>query len=143
MAVFLLKGKLGSLYAPPAGTGTRFADVPAGSFALDWIEDLAASGITAGCDAYLYCPDRPVTRAQMAVFLLKARHGSAYAPPAASGVFADVPPSSGFASWIEELAAEGITAGCGGGNYCPDSPNTRAQMAAFLTATFGLKLYGP
>jgi hypothetical protein len=143
MAVFLLKGKLGNLYAPPAGTGTRFADVPPGAFALDWIEDLAASGVTAGCDTFLYCPDRPVTRAQMAVFLLKAKHGGGYVPPAASGVFPDVPPSSGFAPWIEELAAEGITAGCGGGNYCPDSPNTRAQMAAFLDATFGLTLYAP
>ncbi len=143
MAVFLLKGKLGTLYAPPAGTGTRFADVPPGAFALDWIEDLAGSGVTAGCDTFLYCPDRPVTRAQMAVFLLKAKHGSGYVPPAATGIFPDVPVSSGFAPWIEELAAEGITAGCGGGNYCPDSPNTRAQMAAFLDATFGLTLYVP
>ncbi len=143
MAVFLLKGKLGAAYVPPAGSGTRFADVPPGAFALDWIEDLAGSGITAGCDAILFCPDRPVTRAQMAVFLLKALHGSEYAPPPALGVFADVPASDVFAPWIEELAAEGITAGCGGGDYCPDSPNTRAQMAAFLDATFGLTLYGP
>ena len=143
MAVFLLRGKLGFVYAPPAGTGTRFADVPPGAFALDWIEDLADSAITAGCDTFLYCPDRAVTRAQMAVFLLKARHGSAYAPPPAVGLFADVPVSSNFAPWIEELAVEGITAGCGGGNYCPDSPNTRAQMAAFLDATFGLSPYGP
>jgi hypothetical protein len=143
MAVFLLKGKLGSVYAPPAGTGTRFADVPPGAFALDWIEDLASSGITAGCHPSLYCPDAAVTRAQMAVFLLKAEHGSAYIPPPASGVFADVSPSDPFAPWIEELAAEGITVGCGGGNYCPDDVNTRAQMAAFLDATFALTLYGP
>ena len=143
MAVFLLKGKLGNVYVPPPGSGTRFVDVPPGAFALDWIEDLADSGITAGCDAILFCPDRPVTRAQMAVFLLKAEHGSAYVPPPAVGLFADVPASSNFAPWIEELAAEGITAGCGGGNYCPDSPNTRAQMAAFLGGTFRLSLYGP
>jgi len=143
MAVFLLKGKLGSAYAPPAGSGTMFADAPPGTFALDWIEDLAHSGVTAGCDTHLYCPDRPVTRAQMAVFLLKARYGSAFVPPPAVGIFDDVPVSSGFAPWIEELAAEGITAGCGGSSYCPDSANTRAQMAAFIVATFGLTLYGP
>jgi hypothetical protein len=57
--------------------------------------------------------------------------------------FLDVPCSSGFASWIEELVARGITAGCGGGNYCPTSSVTRGQMAVFLTSTFGLKLYGP
>ena len=142
MAVFLLKGKLGSSYAPPTGSGGMFADVPPGAFALDWIEDLAESGITAGCDTHLYCPDRPVTRAQMAVFLLKARHGSTYAPPPAVGIFDDVPASSGFAPWIEQLSAEGITAGCGGGNYCPDGANTRAQMAAFLVGTFSLELNG-
>ena len=107
MAVFLLKGKLGAVYAPPPGSGTRFTDVPPGSFALDWIEDLAASGITAGCDTYLFCPDRPVTRAQMAVFLLKAKHGSAYVPPPASGIFGDVPAASPFAPWIEELPPRG------------------------------------
>jgi hypothetical protein len=54
-------------------------------------------------------------------------------------VFADVPCTGGiFDSWIEDLAARGITGGCGGGNYCPDNPNTRAQMAAFLVITFGL-----
>ena len=143
MAVFLLKGKLGEVYVPPPGSGTRFADVPPGSFALDWIEDLADSGITAGCAANYYCPNSSVTRSEMAVFLLKAEHGSAYVPPPAVGVFADVPVSSHFAPWIEELFTEGITAGCGGDDYCPDAPNTRDQMAAFLDATFGLKLYGP
>ena len=44
---------------------------------------------------------------------------------------------------IEQLAAENITAGCGGNNYCPNDPITRGQMAVFLTKTFGLKLYGP
>ena len=55
----------------------------------------------------------------MAVFLLKAKHGSTYVPPACTGDFADVACPSPFADWIEQLAAEGITGGCGGGNYCP------------------------
>ncbi len=143
MAVFLLKSKLGRAYAPPAATGTMFADVPPGAFAAAWIEDLAESGISAGCGGANFCPNATVTRAQMAVFLLKAKHGSAYVPPPAAGVFADVPAGSSFAPWIEELAAEGVTAGCGGGNYCPDGANTRGQMAVFLTKTFGLRLYGP
>jgi hypothetical protein len=53
-------------------------------------------------------------------------------------MFADVPLGHWAGSWIEQLAREGITGGCGGGNYCPDSPVTRAQMAVFLTRTFGL-----
>ncbi|MEP6995334.1 MAG: S-layer homology domain-containing protein [Acidobacteriota bacterium] len=42
------------------------------------------------------------------------------------------------AAWIEELFAEGITSGCGGGNFCPGAPTTRAQAAALLVSTFGL-----
>ena len=39
---------------------------------------------------------------------------------------------------LDRLAAEGITSGCGNGNYCPEAPVTRAQMAVFLVRTFGL-----
>jgi hypothetical protein len=74
----------------------------------------------------------------MAVFLLKAQHGSDYVPPHCVGSFFDVPCPSPFADWIEQLSAEAITTGCGGGNYCPDSPNTRGQMAVFLVKTFAL-----
>ncbi len=143
MAVFLLKAEHGAGFVPPSCTGV-FADVACPSLFADWIERLAAEGITGGCGGGNYCPGSPVTRAQMAVFLLKGRHGSGYVPPACAGLFADVPCPGGFAAdWIEELASEGVTAGCGGGNYCPSLPNTRGQMAVFLTKTFGLVLYGP
>jgi hypothetical protein len=75
----------------------------------------------------------------MAVFLLKAKHGSSYVPPGCAGAFLDVPCPSTFANWIEQLAAEQITGGCGGGNYCPGNPNTRGQMAVFIVKTFGLQ----
>jgi hypothetical protein len=143
MAVFLLKGKLGASHVPPPATGTVFNDVQVGDFAADWIEELAGFQITGGCGGGNYCPTNPVTRAQMSAFLLKSKHGSAFTPPACTGIFADVPCPSLFADWIEQLAAEGITAGCGGGNYCPNDPNTRGQMAVFLVKTFGLLLYGP
>ncbi len=137
MAVFLLKAKHGICYAPPPCAGT-FADVPCPSLFADWIEALAAEGITGGCGGGNYCPTAAVRRDQMAAFLLKAEHGSAYAPPPCAGTFSDVPCPSQFAAWIEQLAAEAITGGCGGGNYCPSNPNTRGQMAVFLTKTFGL-----
>jgi N-acetylmuramoyl-L-alanine amidase len=72
----------------------------------------------------------------MAVFLLRAREGSAYLPVAcAAAPFTDVPASSGFCRWIRELVTRGVTSGCGGGAYCPASPATRAQMAVFLLLT--------
>ena len=137
MAVFLLKSKYGASYDPPDCTGT-FPDVPCPSLYADWIEQLAVEGITAGCGGGQFCPDAPVTREQMAVFLLKTEHGAAYVPPACTGVFDDVPCPSTYARWIERLAAEQITVGCGGNNYCPDNPVARAAMATFLAKTFDL-----
>ncbi|MEX0879790.1 MAG: hypothetical protein WEB59_10790 [Thermoanaerobaculia bacterium] len=49
-----------------------------------------------------------------------------------------MPCPSEFADWIEQLAAKGVTGGCGGGNCCPQNNNTRGQMAAFLVNAFGL-----
>jgi hypothetical protein len=138
MAVFLLKGKHGLCYAPPACTGV-FPDVPCPSTFAAWIEALAAEGITGGCGGGNYCPQNPVRRDQMAVFLLKAEHGSSYTPPQCAGTFNDVPCPSTFANWIEQLAAESITGGCGNGNYCPLDNNTRGQMAVFITKTFKLQ----
>jgi peptide/nickel transport system substrate-binding protein len=141
MAVFLLKGKHGSNYVPPAATG-MFADVPQNYWAAAWIEQLAREGITSGCSVSpaQYCPGSAVTRDQMAVFLLKAKHGSGYVPPAATGDFADVPLNHWAAAWIEQLAVEGITGGCSvtPNQYCPGSPVTRDQMAVFLVRNFNL-----
>jgi hypothetical protein len=139
MAVFLLRGKHTSSYSPPAPTGV-FSDVPTNYWAAAWIEQLAVEGITSGCGGGSYCPTNPVTRDQMAVFLLKAKHGMGYTPPPATGVFQDVPTNHWAAAWIEQLAVEGITGGCSTSPllYCPGQPVTRDQMAVFLVRTFGL-----
>jgi hypothetical protein len=138
MAVFLLKSKLGPNHVPPPATGSVFADVPAGNPFAPWIEELASLGVTGGCGGGNYCPGNAVTRAQMAVFLLKTLMGTSYAPPGATGIFADVPVGSFAADWIEDLEAREITGGCGNGNYCPGAPNTRGQMSTFLVKTFNL-----
>jgi hypothetical protein len=138
MAVFLERGMNSSSYTPPAATGTVFGDVPTSYWSASWVEKLFADGITGGCGGGNYCPDLAVSRAQMAVFLLRAKLGSSYTPPPATGVFPDVPTSYWAAPWIEQLYAEGITGGCGGGNYCPDQSVTRGQMAVFLVRTFSL-----
>jgi hypothetical protein len=140
MAVFLLKAKFGASHVPPPATGTVFADVHPGDFAADWIEELASLHITAGCDPVNYCPNAPVLRGEMAVFLLKTLLGDTYAPPPATGIFEDVPPGYFSIDWIEDLYNRHITSGCLAVplRYCPDDPNTRGQMAVFLTLTFGL-----
>ena len=138
MAVFLERGINGAGFVPPPAAGNVFLDVAADDFGAAFIEQLFADGITGGCGNNNYCPNAEVTRAQMAVFLLRAKYGAGYSPPAAAGVFNDVDLSYWAVQWIEQLAAEGITSGCGNGNYCPTAPVTRAQMAVFLVRTFGL-----
>jgi hypothetical protein len=144
MAVFLLRAREGGTYTPLPCTTAPFPDVPCSSPFAPWVQELVARGITSGCGGGLYCPTNPVTREQMAVFLLKALEGVGFTPPSCTAAsFADVPCASPFAPWVQELVARGITAGCGGGLYCPTNPVTRGQMAVFLTKTFGLTLYGP
>ncbi len=129
----------GATYTPPPATGTEFDDVPWSHPFGHWIEALASEGIAAGCGNGDYCPAQPVTRAQMAVFLLRGKHGASYVPPPPTGaVFADVPASHPYARWIEQVAAEGISGGCGAGQYCPDLAVTREQMAVFLVRAFDL-----
>jgi hypothetical protein len=133
MAVFILKAKHGSNYIPPSPSGTMFEDVPTNHWAAAWIEQLAREGISSGYPDGTYRPDASVTRAQMAIFLLKARHGQGYTPPLASGtVFTDVPANHWAAAWIEQLYREGITSGYGDGTYRPGNPVTRAEMAVFI-----------
>lgn len=113
-----------------------FADVPTSNWAINDIEQLYYSGYTSGCgtNPLIYCPTQAVTRAQMAVFLLKGIHGPSYNPPpvGSSTGFTDVPTDYWAAAWIKELALEGITGGCGYLLYCPDRSVTHAEMAVFL-----------
>ncbi len=113
-----------------------FLDVPRSEIFHDYIEKIFRNAITAGYGNGYYGINDPVTRAQMAVFLLKGEHGGLYTPPPCTGLFADVEcmPTPAFAvDWIEQLFDEGITAGCLPlGNYCPSSPVRRDEMAVFL-----------
>jgi CSLREA domain-containing protein len=140
-AVFLGRGIHGSSFTPPSAIGI-FADVPVSYWAAGWIEQFYNDGITTGCSTspLRYCPGNNVTRAQMAIFLLRSKHGSSYTPPAATGIFSDVPTTYWAANWIEQLYNEGITTGCGTNplQYCPENSVTRAQMAVFIMRTFGL-----
>ena len=137
MAVFLLKGKHGVCFVPPPCQGL-FADVSCSSPFAIWIEALFAEGITGGCGPGLFCPQNPVRRDQMAVFIVKAMHGADFVPPPCTGLYGDVVCPSLFADWIEQLSMEGITSGCGGNNYCPSNPITRGQMAVFVVRAFDL-----
>jgi hypothetical protein len=143
MSVFVLVAKEGDGFLPPACTTPVFNDVPASSPFCRFIEELFRRGVVGGCGNGNYCPTNPVTREQMAVFVLRTLDPALNPPACTTPVFNDVPASSPFCRWIEELFRRGVVSGCGGGNYCPTDPVTREQMAVFIALTFGLNLYGP
>ncbi len=144
MSVWLLRGALGRYYQPPPAVGL-FADVSPESFAADWIEDLYSRGITGGCatSPLRYCPEDGVSRAAMAIFILRSMEGSGYTPPACEGLFSDMPcagPGSTFTPWAEELYRRGITGGCAVSplRYCPNAIITRSQMSIFESRAFDI-----
>lgn len=109
-----------------------FRDVSDDNVHYRTIARLEAEAITKGCGSDIYCPDHPVTRAQMASFLTRALSLT----PRSSPTFSDVSSSNAHRHDIAAIAAEGITKGCGGDKFCPDDHVTRAQMASFLVRAF-------
>jgi len=135
MAVFLVRVIHGSTFTPPA-TSVIFEDVPADYWASAWINQLNADGVTGGCSSApkLFCPEANVSRAQMAVFLLRAKYGSAYIPPVSADIFSDVPADYWARDWIGQLYAEGYTGGCSSNplQFCPEAFVSRDQMSVFI-----------
>jgi hypothetical protein len=120
-----------------------FSDVPASSPYCRWVEELVRRSVIGGCGGGRYCPDLAVTRETLAVYVLVVLDPSINPPACGTPIFNDLPATSPFCRWVEELARRGVVTGCGQGNYCPTLPVSREQMSVFLTVTFGLALYGP
>ncbi len=114
----------------PVGA-SRFADVDTGQWWAAHADRLADLGVTRGCatEPHRYCPDEPVTRAQMASFLTRAFRLESVLPVG----FTDTG-RSGHAAAIDALFDAGITRGCSADplQFCPDEATSRAQMAVFL-----------
>ena len=131
MAVWMVRALDGADPAPM--DRSRFADVDEGAWWSIHVERLGDLGITRGCEVEppRFCPDSPVTRAQMATFLTRAFR----LPSVPDAGFTDVGQSATHLPDINSLAAAGITSGCAvdPARYCPGRATTRAQMATFLT----------
>ncbi len=118
-----------------------FADVPPSAYYFDAANLLYTYGITNGCSSAPldYCPLNDVTRAEMAIFIVRSVWGSTPYTPPANQIFVDVPPGSFGYSEIQELSALGITNGCAAAvppstlpSFCPSENITRNEMAIFI-----------
>ena len=121
-------------------TSNTFIDVPTTHAFYSYIEAFHNAGITAGCSVSprRYCPDNPVTRGEMAVFLERAM-GNLSPNPDPSNMFTDVQAGDPFKPFIEQLYNDRITGGCNLSplQYCPRSYVTRGQMAVFIERAMG------
>ena len=119
----------------PSGAPIDFTDDDDSTFVED-IAWLSSTGITKGCTATEYCPERPVTRGEMAAFLVRAL---GYSDDGGGDLFVDDDESL-FESDIDRFATAGVTRGCNppvNNRFCPGSNVTRGQMAAFLHRALG------
>lgn len=144
MAKVLLLGRYGGSYVPPACPNgqTLFTDVACGDVNADWIYDLAARGITAGCSVTpkMYCPEDTIARKDQMVFLYKGM-GTTF-PNGGCGVSgnpanqfdpSDTPTSANYCPYVNQAYTDGVTAGCNVSplKFCPLTTLTRGDIAAF------------
>ncbi len=138
MAAFILRAR--GEFNPPTPGAQRYTDVPPSNQFYNFIDRLAELGITLGCTATTYCPTESVRREQAAAFIIRGL-GEFNPPTPATQRFGDVPPTNPFYNFIDRMAALGITQGCSTAPplFCPTTPMTRGQMAAFLVRAFNLQ----
>ena len=133
MAIFIVRAVYNGSDVFPYSQTPYFSDVGPSDFGFQWIQRMYELGITSGCNSSNFCPNEPVTRAQMAIFLIRARYGSntLFTSPEAP-YFADVPSGAFGYQWIQRMREDNITEGCSSTDYCPDSSVTRGDMAIFV-----------
>ncbi len=114
---------------PP--TTPTFSDVASTSSFYSFIEAAAKAGITSGCGGGKFCPNKPVTRAQLAAFIVRAQNWTAVNPSTPSFP-TDTPKTHTFYKDVETLKDKCVASGCGTDKFCPDANATRAEAAVFI-----------
>ena len=132
--------------AAPAVTqrfAVHFADVAPSQYYAAAVDLLAQYGMTAGCGSGDFCASSIATRAEAAIFLVRAVYGGDSFSASATPYFTDVQPGDFGFKWIQKLFELGITAGCGVGTFCPNDSLTRDEVAILIVRVrLGLALAG-
>ena len=121
--------------------GAAPADVGVAGELFDVVDTLAADGVLdrTQCEPGLFCPGEPITRSELAVWIVRVLDGEDPQPRGVSA-FEDVETDRSWATHVDRLLELGVTTGCGGDRlmFCPDQPVSRAQIAAMLVRAFDL-----
>ncbi len=131
-----MRAKYGPGYVPSSRT-VIYSDVPSALWSAPWINQLGIDGIALPCETNKFCPDKIVTRADLAIMLGRAKYGPTI-PSYTSSVFSDLPLTSPAGPWAQKLYTDKITSGCNASplNFCPNNEVTRAQLAVFLANAY-------
>jgi hypothetical protein len=113
-------------------TPDSFTDVTPQSVFFPVVELLDEMGITTGCASTDFCPDENISRAQMAVFMVRGILGTGNFTYSPTPYFTDVPSNAFAFEYIQKLYELGLTTGCGGGDFCPNDTVSRAEAAVFI-----------
>jgi RHS repeat-associated protein len=124
----------------PTCTTSLFTDVSCADPDARHIHLLYQQGVTGGCavNPLQFCPDRTISRAEMAVFVVKGYKGAAYVPPSCTGKFQDVACSGAYAiyaPYIEQLYNDGVTAGCNLSplQFCPGKTIGKWETSVWMS----------
>jgi hypothetical protein len=144
-AVFVERGIHGAGFLPSEPQQQVFTDVPLSEWYSKWAAGLWQDGYTAGCglNPLTYCPLQEHNIAEGSVFYLRILHGQNFNPPAAVGIFVDVPIEKWYARWIEAAYAADILLPCATEpkfRACPEDPLSRAMGAYMMVNAKGLTM---
>lgn len=142
-----IHGAQGQPPPPPSGQAPTFTDVSPSHPLYAYIEDFYKRGFTSGCGNNMFCPNNPLSRAELAVFLAKALN--IIPPVTATQTYQDVPATFWAHRYIEEATARKLMGQCsvsrfGGTGYiptnqmwfCPTENATRQEVAEALSGAY-------
>jgi hypothetical protein len=140
-AVYMLQALEDRCYDPPAPAcgGGFYSDVPCPEDPhAEWIEELHDRGVVSSCVAGLYCPKNALTHAELAMFLVRAKHAPGYSPPdcVSTSPYTDLDCTHPFADWIMRARSETLLFGCAANRFCPDDGVGRLQLEQILANSF-------
>ena len=130
LVVFLDKMRLGVEGDFDYSQTPYFNDVPKDSWMFKWVQKAYELGITKGCGNGNFCPNASVTKAQMAVFMVRQALGGDDFSYNTTPYFKDVPSTHWAFKWVQKAYELGLAKPCdNNGNFCPNQNVTRADMA--------------
>ncbi len=134
MAVFIIRARFGATATFTFPSTPSFTDVGSDNTFFSWIQKMAQLGITSGCGPATYCPSDPVTREEMAAFLMRGAYNQLLAP--GTPVVTSVSPAASPVGYIVSVTLTGQnTHWVNGATQVTTAPGITVSNVAVSSAT--------